>query len=72
MAAVFVLAVSTAGLRVGSLPRRLGAFGYGTGLLLLLTPPFPRWIELLFPLWVIALSLLILVRNPPTSPVESE
>jgi hypothetical protein len=66
MAAVFALAVSTAGLRVGSLPRWMVAFGYVTGLLLLLAPPFPRWVEFLFPLWVIALSLLVLVRKPPT------
>jgi hypothetical protein len=66
MAAVFALAVSTAGLRGGSLPRWLAAFGYVTGVLLLLTPPFPPWIQLLFPTWVIALSLLVLVRKPPT------
>ena len=66
MAAVFAIAVSTAGLRVGSLPRWLVAFGYATGLLLLLAPPFPRWVVFLFPLWVIALSLLVLVRKPPT------
>jgi hypothetical protein len=69
MAAVFALAVSTAGVHVGSLPRWLAAFGYATGLLLLLTPPLPRMAQLLFPLWVIALSLLVLVRkSPPVQP----
>jgi hypothetical protein len=65
MAAVFALAVSTAGVRVGGLPRALAGQGYVTGLLLLLTPPLPRWAQLLFPLWVICLSLLVLVRRPP-------
>jgi hypothetical protein len=69
MAAVFALVVSTAGARVGSLPRPLVALGYLTGLLLLLTPPLPRWAQLLFPLWVVSLSVLVLVRRPPT--VES-
>jgi hypothetical protein len=64
MAAVFALAVSTAGVRVGSLPRPLAGLGYLTGLLLLLTPPLPRWAQLLFPLWVISLSLLVLLRRP--------
>ena len=48
MAAVFALAVSTAGVRVGSLPRAPAGLGFVTGLLLLLTPPVPRWAQLLF------------------------
>lgn len=63
MAAVFALAVSTAGVRMGSLPRPLAALGYATGILLLLTPPLPRWAQLLFPIWVMGLSLLILWRS---------
>jgi hypothetical protein len=63
MAAVFVLAVSTASLRLGSLPSWLVAVGYFTGALLLLTPPLPRWAQMLFPLWVMALSLHVLVRE---------
>ena len=63
MAAVFSLAVSTAGLRQGSLPRWLALVGYLTGVLLLLTPPLPRWAQMLFPLWVIAISILVLVRQ---------
>lgn len=64
MAAVFALAVSTAGRRVGSLPRPVAGFGYLCGLLLLVTPPLPGWAQLLFPLWVITLSLLVLLRRP--------
>ena len=64
MAAVFAIVVSTAGRRLGSLPRPVALLGYGCGLLLLLTPPLPRWAQLLFPLWVIALSVLVLLRRP--------
>jgi hypothetical protein len=64
MAAVFTLAVSTAGLRVGSVPRLLVGVGYLTGLMLLLTPPIPHWAQLLFPAWVIALSIMVMFRSP--------
>ena len=63
MAAVFAMAVSSAGIRGGSMPRPLVALGYVTGLLLLLTPPLPPWAQLLFPLWVISLSIHILRRG---------
>lgn len=63
MAAVFTLAVSTSGLRAGSLPRLLALLGYGTGTLLLLTPPLPQWAQLLFPLWVMAISVHVLLRE---------
>jgi hypothetical protein len=63
MAAVFALAVSTAGRRLGSLPRWLSLLGYLTGALLLLTPPLPRWAQLLFPLWVMAISAQVLARE---------
>ena len=64
MAAVFTLAVSTAGLRIGSVPRWLVALGYLTGLIMLLTPPIPHWAQLLFPVWVISLSILVMFRSP--------
>ena len=64
MAAVFAIVVSTAGRRLGSLPRPVALLGYLCGLLLLLTPPLPTWAQLLFPLWVITLSMLVLLRGP--------
>jgi hypothetical protein len=67
VAAVFALAVSTSGLRAGSLPRLLVLLGYATGALLLLTPPLPRWTQLLFPLWVMGISIHVLVRERPTT-----
>lgn len=63
MAAVFAMAVSSAGVRGGSMPRPLVALGYVTGLLLLLTPPLPPWAQFLFPLWVISLSIHVLRRG---------
>jgi hypothetical protein len=63
MAAVFTLAVSTAGRRLGSLPRWLSLLGYLTGGLLLMTPPLPQPAQMLFPFWVMAISIRILVRE---------
>ena len=64
MAAVFALTVSTAGRRAGTLPRAVALLGYLCGILLLLTPPLPRWAMFLFPIWVITLSLMVLFRRP--------
>jgi hypothetical protein len=69
MAAVFALTVSTAGRRAGTLPRTVALLGYLCGILLLLTPPLPRWAMFLFPIWVITLSLMVLFRRP--KPVEA-
>jgi hypothetical protein len=69
MAAVFALTVSTAGRRAGTLPRAVALLGYVCGVLLLLTPPVPRWAQFLFPIWVITLSVMVLLRRP--KPAES-
>jgi hypothetical protein len=63
MAAVFTLSVATMGIRTGTIPRWLAFLGYATGLLLMLTPPLPNLTQFLFPAWVLALSVLILVRR---------
>lgn len=63
MAAVFAIVVSTAGLRHGNLPRPLALLGYLTGILLLLTPPLPVWAQLLFPVWVMSISVRVLLQE---------
>lgn len=63
MAAVFAMSVATVGRRMGTLPRWLALFGYLTGILLLLTPPFPPPVQLMFPVWVLGISLVILFRR---------
>lgn len=66
MAAVFMLSVTTMGSRTGTIPRWLALPGYLIAALLLLTPPVPSISQLLFPLWVVAVSLFILIgRRPP-------
>jgi hypothetical protein len=61
MAAVFTIATTTILHRVGLAPRWLVATGYAIGVVLLLTVSYAAWVELLFPLWVLALSLYVLI-----------
>lgn len=70
MAAVFVFSVATTGVRLGTIPRWLAIPGYLIGVLLLATPPVPSLAQLLFPVWIIALSLYILIarRQPAPTP----
>lgn len=63
MAAVFTIATSTILLRTGAGPRWLMLAGYVSAVLILLTVGFVTWIELLFPLWLLALSLHILAGS---------
>jgi hypothetical protein len=63
MSAVFTIAASTILRRTGTGPRWLATMGYAVGLILLVTTSFYAWIELLFPLWVVVLSVYILLAS---------
>jgi hypothetical protein len=63
MAAVCVLAISTILLRTRLAPRWLVASGYAIAVVLLLTVGSFAWVELLFPAWVLALSVYVLVTS---------
>ena len=62
MAAMFVLTTSAIGRTSGILPRPFVWSGYAVGLFLLLSAGFEGWFALVFPLWLIALSGILLVR----------
>jgi hypothetical protein len=63
MGAVFTLATSTILLRTGLAPRWLVASGYAIGILLLVTVGVVAWVELVFPAWVLVLSLYVLIAG---------
>ena len=63
MAAVFTISTATIGLRTGFIPRWLGFLGYAVALVLLVAIGATPWVELLFPLWVLLLSLDTLIEN---------
>ncbi len=64
MAAVFTLSVSTAGLRASALPRWVCYVGYGVALGLLVGSADQKWMQLLFPAWVLTVSVVILLTAP--------
>ena len=63
MAAVFIISATTLALRTGFLSRWLIYLGYAIAIVLLVTISFEDWMVLLFPLWVLLVSLEILVRT---------
>jgi len=68
MAAVFTLSVSTVGIRTSAVPRWVSVLGYLVALTLLVAAGEHKWFQLLFPSWVLLVSIVILVVRPPTRP----
>jgi hypothetical protein len=64
MAAVFTLSVSTLGLRTSAVPRWVCYLGYADALLLLFAAGEQKWSQLLFPAWVLLVSVVILFTRP--------
>ena len=68
MAAVFTLSVSTVGLRTGAVPRWVSYIGYAAALVLLVAAGEHHWAQLVFPVWVLLLSTVILLTRPAPAP----
>ncbi len=68
MAAVFMISTTTLAMRLGLQPKWMVISGYVGALVLLVTTGTVPVVELIFPLWVLAFSLHILIvtlRQPP-------
>jgi hypothetical protein len=61
MAAVFIMATTTLAVRLRLMPHWLAVVGYISAAALLLTVGVIPWLELLFPAWVFAFSVRILI-----------
>ena len=68
MAAVFMIVVSTIGMRLGVFPRWLVVSGYVAALVLLLNVSYLQELVLVFPAWVAAVSAVILKASWPRVP----
>ncbi|KAA1014526.1 hypothetical protein FVF58_06760 [Paraburkholderia panacisoli] len=68
MAAVFTTATSTLALRTGFVSRWIAFIGYAAALALLFAGRNIDWIVLVFPVWILLLSLHILIDNFGISP----
>ncbi|GCE15821.1 hypothetical protein [Tengunoibacter tsumagoiensis] len=64
MAAVFMITTSTILVRTGILPRWLAYLGYAIALILLVTITRWEYVLLLFPLWVLLMSINMLLPSP--------
>ena len=72
MAAVFTISTATIGLRTGFMPRWIGWSGYAVALVLLLAIGVTPWVRVLFPLWILLLSLDTLVESLRRRHAEGE
>jgi hypothetical protein len=63
VAGVFMISTSTISLRTGIVPRWMTYVGFALALLLLLTVGTIAWIAIVFPLWVLLMSVWILIEK---------
>ena len=63
MAAVFMLSSAAMWVRTGVVPRWLAIMTALLGLLLLITIGLSLWLALIFPVWMLIVSVLILISN---------
>jgi len=60
MAGVFTMSAATITLRTGVVPRWIALVGYAAAVVMLVSIGLTRWVELLFPAWILLLSIEIL------------
>jgi hypothetical protein len=63
MAAVFTMSTANIGYRTRFIPRGLAISGYLVAGILLVGIDFTRWVELLFPAWILVLSVNTLIEG---------
>jgi hypothetical protein len=63
MAGVFMISLGTISVRTRILHRGLALLTYGLALFLLVTIGLSLWVSLVFPSWVLIVSIYILVLN---------
>ena len=63
MAGVFMISTSTLAIRTGFAPRWIAFLGLAFALLLLFSGRYVEWIIMVFPLWVLLISIYILIDN---------
>ena len=72
MAAVFMISVATISLRTQVIPRWLAFSGYASAVVLLVSIGISPWVQLLFPIWILLLSVHILRRSwTPSRPSQT-
>jgi hypothetical protein len=70
MAGVFMISTCTVAFRTRIFPRWMAYLGYALALLLLLSTGYLYWAPLVFPLWVLLISVHILLTNLKPNPAD--
>jgi hypothetical protein len=70
MAGVFMISLGTIWVRTHTMPRWLAFLTYGLALVLLLSIGYSLWVTLIFPGWVLIISIYILALNLRSSGTE--
>ena len=72
MAGVFMMSLATIWVRTRTMPRVLALATYAGALVVLLSISFSLWVVMLFPTWVLVISIYILLNdlNPDTSTAD--
>ena len=63
MAGVFMMSTCTLAIRIGMFPRWMAFLGYALALLLLVSIGRFSWTQLVFPMWVLVISVYVLLAN---------
>jgi len=71
MAGVFMISTSMIALRTGIFPRWLALLGFALAILLLFSVGHLHWMPLVFPLWVLLVSVYILLVNIKPRPART-
>jgi hypothetical protein len=70
MAGAFTISTTMIAHRLGILPRWLAVFGGIVAVVLLLVIERFAWVQILFPIWVLVLSVHLLVHPPAARSTE--
>jgi hypothetical protein len=71
MEGVFMISLGTIWLRTGLMHRGWAFLSYALALILLLSISLSSWVTVIFPLWVLTISITILIKNLRSKPVEA-
>jgi hypothetical protein len=71
MEGVFMISLGTIWLRTGLMHRGWAFFNYALALILLLSISLSAWVTVIFPLWVLTISIAILIKNLHSKPAEA-
>jgi hypothetical protein len=71
MEGVFMISIGTIWLRTGLMHRGWAFLNFVLALILLLSISLSAWVTMVFPLWVLSVSIAILIRNLQSQPADT-